>query len=115
MRTRFIQTEILILLSDNQIHKAKDIADELGINKKTVYRHVEDLSIRYDIKMSRTGEDKGIKLLRNETNYINNLFSLWEIDFLLELLPTDINSKKVEILKNKLMLLKEKGEVAGNE
>ncbi|MBP5467123.1 MAG: HTH domain-containing protein [Clostridia bacterium] len=42
MRSRFIQNEILVLLSDKKEHTAKEIANVLEISTKTVYTDDEE-------------------------------------------------------------------------
>ncbi len=49
MKSRFIQNEILVLLSDKKEHTAQEIADTLEISVRTVYRHINDLSESYPI------------------------------------------------------------------
>lgn len=105
MRSRFIQNEILVLLSDKKVHTAKEIAEMLEISTKTVYRHISDLSISYHILIERSGEFRGIKLFGK--NYNCNIFSEWEIDFLISIFPTDRNESKAKNLLNKLYDLKQ--------
>ncbi|MBQ6979577.1 MAG: HTH domain-containing protein [Clostridia bacterium] len=105
MRSRFIQNEILVLLSDKKEHTAKEIANVLEISTKTVYRHINDLSATFQIVTGRTYPCRGIKLI-NQTDE-NSIFSQWEIDYLLSIVPTDIHESKVKKLLDKLYNLKQ--------
>lgn len=105
MRSRFIQNEILILLSDKKVHTAQEIADTLEISVRTVYRHISDLSNIYPITTGCSISFRGIKLLEN--NIQSNIFTGWEIDYLLSIIPTDIHESKVKKLVDKLYDLKQ--------
>ena len=75
MRTRNIQADILDYISDNKIHTLQEIAEAVEVSKKTVYRHIQDLSYRFDISTFKGGIDRGgIRLNPAEklnTNYLN--------------------------------------------
>ena len=77
----------------------------LEISTKTVYRHINDLSATFQIVTGRTYPCRGIKLI-NQTDE-NSIFSQWEIDYLLSIIPTDINESKVKRLLDKLYDLKQ--------
>lgn len=105
MRSRFIQNEILVLLSDKKVHKAQEIAETLGISVRTVYRHINDLSSTYPITTGCSSAFRGIKLLCNNTD--KQIFSSWEIDYLVSIFPTDKNESKAKNLLKKLYDLKQ--------
>ena len=104
MRSRFIQNEILVLLSDKKVHTAQEIANVLEISTKTVYRHINDLSKSFQIATGHSYPFRGIKLLKRVDK--NEVFSTWEIDYLLSIVPTDVNESKVKKLLEKLYALK---------
>ena len=106
MRSRFIQNEILVLLSDKKEHTAKEIANVLEISTKTVYRHINDFSKSFQIVTGRTCPCRGIKLLKQVDK--NMVFTVWEIDYLLSIIPTDVNESKAKKLLDKLYDLKQK-------
>lgn len=54
-----ITADILNILSDCEIHNAQEIADEIEVSKKTVYRHIQSLSYRYPIQTFRGGINRG--------------------------------------------------------
>lgn len=105
MRKRFIQNEILVLLSDKRVHTAREIADTLGISIRTVYRHINDLSSAYPIMTGTSSAFRGIKLLYNNTE--KQIFTEWEIEFFISIFPTDRNESKAKTLLKKLYDLKQ--------
>ena len=105
MRNRFIQNEILVLLSDKRVHTAQEIADELEVSTKTVYRHVRDLSNSFQIVTGFSNSCRGIQLLQGGIG--SEVFSSWEIDFLISIFPTDRNESKAKNLLKKLYDLKQ--------
>ena len=105
MRSRFIQNEILVLLSDKKAHTAQEIASVLDVSTKTVYRHINDLSKSFQIITGFSRTFRGIKLLKKDDE--NSIFSQWEIDYLLSIVPTDIHESKVKKLLDKLYDLKQ--------
>lgn len=80
IRSRFIQNEILILLSDKKVHTAQEIADALEISARTVYRHISDMSSVYPITTGCSISFRGIRLLYNSSQ--NDFFTEWEINYL---------------------------------
>ena len=105
MRSRFIQNEILVLLSDKNVHTAQEIADTLEISVRTVYRHINDLSGSYPITTGCSSAFRGIRLLYNNPD--EQIFSEWEISFLISISPMDKNESKAKRLLKKLYDLKQ--------
>jgi len=54
-----VEASILEILEDNEIHSMNEIAEKLEISRWTVYRHIETLSLHYDIEIYRGGAIKG--------------------------------------------------------
>lgn len=64
MRTRFIQNDILNFLQDYQLHTMQEICNELDISRSTCIRHLNDLSMHYNIQTFVGGRNTGgVKLL----------------------------------------------------
>lgn len=104
MRSRFIQNEILVLLSDKNVHTAQEIANTLEISVRTVYRHINDLSGSYPITTGCSSSFRGIRLLYNNPD--EQIFSEWEISFLISIFPTDKNESKAKSLLKKIIRFK---------
>ena len=104
MRSRFIQNEILVLLSDKNVNTAQEIADTLEISVRAVYRHINDLSESYPITTGCSSAFRGIRLLYNNPD--EQIFSEWEISFLISIFPTDKNESKAKSLLKKIIRFK---------
>ena len=63
VRSRFIQDAILSILQDGKLHKMKDLCDELNICRMTCVRHINDLSLYYNIQTFVGGSKAGVRLL----------------------------------------------------
>ncbi len=67
MRARFIQNDILAYLQDYKLHTMQEICNELSISRSTRRRHINDLTIHYNIQTFVGGRNSGgIKLLGNK-------------------------------------------------
>ncbi len=74
MKKRDIQADILALLSDGRLWKMKDIACEIEVSRKTVIRHIQSLSYRYNILVFHGGEQKGgVRLIKEKEVSVENL------------------------------------------
>ncbi len=76
MRTRFIQNDILEFLQDYKLHTTQEICNELNISRSTCMRHVNDLSMYYNIQTFVGGRNSGgIKLIEKKPiriDYLSN-------------------------------------------
>lgn len=63
MRSRNIQADILALISNGEIWTIKKIAEEIEVHYNTVYRHVHDLSYRFNIQFYSGRINGGIQLI----------------------------------------------------
>ena len=97
MRSRYIQNYIIGILIDSEIHTAKEISDKLNIGLSTVYRHVRDLSLEFDIEINKSGQFKGIKLNRNV--FVTKYFTIKEIKVLITLVKESECKEKSELIK----------------
>lgn len=59
MKRRDIQADILSLISDGRIWSMREIAEKIEVSYKTVYRHIHDLSYRFNIQISCGGIQRG--------------------------------------------------------
>ena len=59
VRSRNIQADILEYISDGKTHTLQEIANAVEVSKKTVQRHVQDLTYRFDISTFCGGIEKG--------------------------------------------------------
>ena len=63
MKSRNIMADIISILQDGKIHTTSEIASEIDVCSRTVKRHIESLSYRFNITTFRGGLKKGgIKL-----------------------------------------------------
>lgn len=59
MRNRYIQNEILAILSDQKRHTIGEIARRIEVSYKTVWRHIQDLSLTFTITTIQGGTFRG--------------------------------------------------------
>ncbi len=59
MKRRDIQADILSVISDGKIWTMKEIAEKVEVSYKTVYRHIHELSYRFNIQISCGGIQRG--------------------------------------------------------
>ena len=59
MKRRDIQADILSVISDGKIWSMREIAERIEVSYKTVYRHIHELSYRFNIQISCGGVQKG--------------------------------------------------------
>ena len=64
MKSRNIMADIISILKDGKFHTTSEIASEVDVCTRTVKRHIESLSYRFNISTFRGGVKKGgIKLI----------------------------------------------------
>ena len=76
MRSRNIQADILAYLSDGKLHTMQEIAEHVEVCERTVRRHIQDLSYRFNIEtfFGRDGYG-GVRYTKNKSidiDYLNN-------------------------------------------
>lgn len=71
MRTRFIQNDIIAYLQDYRKHTMQDLCNELNISRSTCIRHLNDLSMYYNIQTFVGRYNGGVKLV-----YVSVLYFL---------------------------------------
>ena len=54
-----ITADIIHVLCDGKIHTLQEIADEVGVCRQTVHRHIQSLSYRYPIETFSGGDKRG--------------------------------------------------------
>lgn len=59
VRSNNIQADILNCLLDNKVHTTREIAEECEVSQKTVKRHIQALSYRFNIETFNGGIDRG--------------------------------------------------------
>lgn len=59
MKSRNIMADIISILKDGKIHTTSEIASEIDVCTRTVKRHIESLSYRFNISTFRGGVKKG--------------------------------------------------------
>lgn len=62
MRSRYIQNSILHLLEDSKIHTMKEICEKLEISRSTCIRHINDLSLHFNITTFVGRNNGGVQL-----------------------------------------------------
>ena len=62
MRSRYIQNSILHLLEDNKLHTMKEICEKLEISRSTCIRHINDLSLHFNITTFVGRNNGGVQL-----------------------------------------------------
>lgn len=75
MRSRNIQADILALISDGEIWTIKKIAEEVEVHYNTVYRHIHDLSYRFNIQFYSGRVNGGIRLILKKKISVESLTS----------------------------------------
>jgi len=74
VRSKNIQADILDCLSDHRTHTTRQIAEICEVSQKTVKRHIQSLSYRFNIETFTGGIDRGgVRLIPDEsikTNYL---------------------------------------------
>jgi len=74
VRSRNIQADILDLLYDGKVHTYNQIAEHVEVCKKTVYRHIQALTYRYNIETFHGGIDRGgVRLILNQSVSLEKL------------------------------------------
>lgn len=73
MRSRSIQADILALISDGRIWTIKKIAEEVEVHYNTVYRHIHDLSYRFNIQFYYGRVNGGIQLILKKKISVESL------------------------------------------
>lgn len=82
LRKSSITADILNVLSDGKVHKMQDIADELGVSRCTVYRHIQSLSYRYPIETFCGGINRGGVILDKKYLYQGKIRSNDELQLI---------------------------------
>ena len=59
MKKYDVEASILEILEDNEIHSMNEIAEKLEISRLTVFRHIQTLSLHYDIETFKGGQIRG--------------------------------------------------------
>ena len=59
MKKYDVEASILEILEDNEIHSMNEIAEKLEISRLTVFRHIQTLSLHYDIETFKGGQMRG--------------------------------------------------------
>jgi len=54
-----VAASILEILEDNEIHSMNEIAEKLELSRLTVFRHIQTLSLHYDIETFKGGQIRG--------------------------------------------------------
>ncbi len=69
MRSKNIQADILAILNDGKVHSMQDIANQIESCRRTVIRHIQSLSFRYNIETFVGGDKKGgVQLIKKEVS-----------------------------------------------
>ncbi len=108
MLSKNVQADILSILKDNKVHTAKAIAELVECSTKTVYRHIQSLSYRFNIETFKGGVDKGgVRLVTEPQVSVErlNVDDLQVIVNLLNSLQTD--NVRIKSFINKLVCQKE--------
>ena len=98
MRSRNIQADILAYLSDAKLHTMQEIAEHVEVRERTVRRHIQDLSYRFNIQtfFGRDGYG-GVRFIKEKSidvGYLNNDELQLIIDQLSLLQNSDVNIKR---------------------
>lgn len=98
MRSRNIQADILAYLSDGKLHTMQQIAEVVEVCERTVRRHIQDLSYRFNIQtfFGRDGYG-GVRFIKEKSidvGYLNNDELQLIIDQLSLLQNSDVNIKR---------------------
>ncbi len=76
MRSKNIQADILDCLLDYKTHTTRQIAEICEVSQKTVKRHIQALSYRFNIETFNGGIDRGgVKLIgkkKIDVDYLQN-------------------------------------------
>ena len=59
MKKYDVTASILEILEDNEIHSMNEIAEKLELSRLTVFRHIQTLSLHYDIETFKGGQIRG--------------------------------------------------------
>ena len=59
MKKYDVEASILEILEDNEIHSMNEIAEKLELSRLTVFRHIQTLSLHYDIETFKGGQIRG--------------------------------------------------------
>lgn len=96
MRSKYIQNDILAYLQDNKHHTLQDICNEVEISRSTAIRHINELSMHYNIQTFVGRYGGGIKLVdkKIDVNYLSNDDLQLIIDKLEQLQGSNPNIKK---------------------
>lgn len=107
MRTRFIQNDILAILQDYKMHNLREICNEVEISRSTCLRHLNDLSMHYNIQTFVGGRSTGgVKLIGKKQIDVN--LTNDELQLVIKQLESLQGSKNIEAFANKLTRLIEK-------
>lgn len=106
MRTRFIQNDILAFLQDYKMHNLQEICNELEISRSTCIRHLNDLSMHYNIQSFSGRYTGGIKLIGKKQIDVNLTDD--ELQLVINQLELLQNSDNIKAFKNRLARLIEK-------
>ncbi len=106
MRTRFIQNDILAILQDYQMHTLHEICNEVEISRSTCIRHINDLSMHYNIQSFSGRYNGGVKLIGRKQIDVN--LTNDELQLVIKQLESLQGSKNIEAFANKLARLIEK-------
>ena len=106
MRTRFIQNDILAYLQDYKQHTMQEICNELNISRLTCLRHINDLSLHYNIQTFAGRYNGGVKLIGKKQIDVN--LTNDELQLVIKQLESLQGSKNIEAFANKLARLIEK-------
>ena len=99
LRMSSINADILNILSDGKIHQMNVMANQIGVSRKTIVRHIQSLSYRYPIETFCGGEKKGGVYLDRNYIYQGLMLTNDELQVISQALAMLQNSKGIEINK----------------
>lgn len=71
VRSRYLQNGILAFLQDYKKHTMQDICSELEISRSTCLRHLNDLSLHYNIQTYVGRYNGGVRLIGKKKIEVN--------------------------------------------
>lgn len=116
MRSNNIQADIFNFISDEKLHTMSEIADYVEVNEKTVRRHIQSLSYRFNIETFKGGIDKGgVRLISEQKVSVEKLTSD-DLQLIIEHLESLQDSNvRIKSFIHKLSTQKEIKESKNNE
>jgi len=112
VRSKNIQADVFAFISDGKKHTLQEIANACEISKITAFRHIESLSIHYNIKTFVGGIDRGgVQLIPEQKVSVEKLTSD-DLQLIIEQLELLQNSNvRIKSFINKLSSQKEIKEI----